>query len=61
MSKLTVSVKTGQLHTDAARVVQHRYAAVQERKDAPGILRVELAEFTHSGGVELNPPDHSAS
>lgn len=37
--------------TNAARIIQHRHAAVQESQDSPGILRVKLAEFAHGGGV----------
>ena len=47
--------------TNAARIIEHRHAAVQERQDTPGVLGVELAQFAHSSKVKLNPSNQTAS
>jgi len=46
---------------NATGILQLGDAAMQEGQDAACGLRIELAEFLFCGGVELNPPGHSAS
>ena len=46
---------------DTARIVQFGHAPREKLQDAPGLLRVELAEFAFCGLGKLNAVGHGAS
>jgi hypothetical protein len=53
----------GSLHcfSDAAWIVQLRYAFVEKFEDTPGVLRVKLGKVAVSEGRNFNLPSHDAS
>ena len=58
ISPKTAEARALQGFANRPRVFRGGYAGLQERKNAAGGLRVELAKFSYRARVELNLPCH---